>query len=60
MCHVMKNLYYVICEQESHPRSLISAFVVRCLDIITLKVSTSEIARLLMASVAKHAGSSPI
>ena len=37
MVHIMKKPAFVVCEQKSadqpaHPRSLISAFVVRCLD----------------------------
>ena len=33
-------------DQPTHPRSLISAFVVRCLDSITPLVVTFEISRL--------------
>ena len=37
MGHIMRKPVFVICEQQrvdhpAHPRSLISAFVVRCLD----------------------------
>ena len=39
-----------------HTRSLISAFVVRCLDSIIPLVSISEISSLYLASVAKQAG----
>ena len=42
------------------PRSLISAFVVRCLDSITPLVSTSEISNLYLASVAEQAGLSDL
>ena len=44
--------------QEQHPRSLISAFVVRCLDSIIPQISISEISSLLvyLASVAEQAG----
>ena len=33
-------------DQPTHPRSLISAFVVRCLDSIICLDSTAEISRL--------------
>ena len=38
-------------DQPAHPRSLISAFVVRCLDIIPL-LAKSKISSLYLASVA--------
>ena len=41
-------------DQPAHPRSLISAFAVRFLDSIIPSVSTSEISRLLLASVAEQ------
>ena len=40
----------------AHPRSLISAVVVRCLDSIIALDSTAEISTLLLASVAAQAG----
>ena len=43
-------------DQSAHPRSLISAFVVRSLDSIISLVSISEISRLYLASVAEQAG----
>ena len=43
-------------DHPAHPRSLISACVVRCLDSIILLVSTSEIPGLYLASVAAQAG----
>ena len=43
-------------DQPAHPRSLISTFVVRCLDSIISLVSISEIPRLQLASVAEQAG----
>ena len=43
-------------DQPAHPRSLISAFVVRCLDSIIPSVSISEISSLYLASVAAQAG----
>ena len=42
-------------DQLAHPRSLISAFVVRCLDSIIPLVSISEISSLYLASVAEQA-----
>ena len=43
-------------DQPAHPRSLISAFVVRCLDSIIPPVSISEISSLYLASVAAQVG----
>ena len=43
-------------DQPAHPRSLISAFVVRCLDSIIPLVSISKILSLYLASVAAQAG----
>ena len=45
-------------DQPVHPHSLISAFVVRCLDSITSLVSLCSISLLYLASVAEQAGSS--
>ena len=42
-------------DQPAHPRSLISAFVVRCLDSIISLDSIAEISRLWPASVAEQA-----
>ena len=42
--------------QPAHPRSLISTFVVRCLDSITSLVSISEISSLQLVSIAEQAG----
>ena len=42
-------------DQPAHPCSLISAFVVRCLDSIIPLVSISEISSLYLASVAAQA-----
>ena len=41
-------------DQPVHPRSLISAFVVRCLDSITTELAKAKISRL--ASVCSWAG----
>ena len=41
-------------DQPAHPRSLISVFVVRCRDSLTLIVAIPETSRLLQASVAKQ------
>ena len=43
-------------EQPVHSRSLISAFVVRCLDSIIPLVSISKISSHYLASVAAQAG----
>ena len=43
-------------DQPAHPRSLISAFVVRCLDNIISLDSIPEISRVELASVATQAG----
>ena len=43
-------------DQPAHPRSLISTFVVRCLDSIISLVSISKISSLQLASVAAQAG----
>ena len=60
-----ENLFYAYAnnkgaDQPAHPRSLISAFVVRFLDSIIPLVSLSEISRLSLASEAEQAGLSPI
>ena len=41
-------------DQPAHPRSLISAFVVRCLDSVMSLVSVTKISSLLLASVAEQ------
>ena len=43
-------------DQPAHLRSLISAFVVRCLEGIMSVDSIAEISRLQLASVAAQAG----
>ena len=43
-------------DQPAHPRSLISTFVVRCLDSIIPLVSISEISRLQLVAVAEQTG----
>ena len=43
-------------DQLAHPRSLISAFVVRCLDSIIPILATSRISRLYLVPVAEQAG----
>ena len=42
-------------DQPAHPRSLISAFVVRCLDSIMSLVSVTKMSSLILASVAAQA-----
>ena len=46
-------------DQPAHPRSLISAFVVRCLDSVMSLVSVTKISSLMLASVAEQTGLSP-
>ena len=43
-------------DQPAHPRSLISAFVVRCLGSVMSPVSVTKISSLMLASVAEQAG----
>ena len=43
-------------DQLAHPHSLISAFVVRCMDSIIHVLAIAEISRLWLLSVAKQAG----
>ena len=42
-------------DQPAHPRSLIGAFVVRCLDSVMSLVSVSKFSSLMLASVAEQA-----
>ena len=42
-------------DQPAHPRSLSSAFVVRCLDSVMSLVSVTEISSLMLASVPEKA-----
>ena len=42
-------------DKPAHPRSLISAFVVRCLDSVMSLVSVIKISSLMVASVAEKA-----
>ena len=42
-------------DQPEHPRSLISAFVVRCLFSVMSLVSVTRISSLMLASVAEQA-----
>ena len=46
-------------DQSAHPRSLISAFVVYCLDIVMSLVSVTKISSLMQASVSEQASLSP-
>ena len=58
----MRKPVYAICEQQRgtdqsvHSRSLISIFVVRCLDSIIPVVSISEISSIYLSSMAAQAG----
>ena len=52
MSHVMTKPVYTICEQKdadqpAHPRSLISVFIVNCLDSIIPVLAKSNISRLV-------------
>ena len=55
-----KPVKYAICEQQRRKSacasSLISIFIVCCLDSIIIIVAISDISRLLLASVAELAG----
>ena len=42
-------------DQPAHPRSLISAFVVRCLDNVMSLVSVTKISSLMLTPVAEQA-----
>ena len=42
-------------DQPVHPHSLISAFVVRCLDSVMSLVSVTKFSSLMLASVAEQA-----
>ena len=60
LSHVMRKPVYAICDQQRRrsylaSASLISAFVVHCLDSIIPLVSISKISSLCLASVAAHA-----
>ena len=43
-------------DQPAHPRSLISTFVIRCLDSVMSLVSVTKISNLMLASVGEQAG----
>ena len=43
-------------DQHAHPRSLISTFVVRCLDSMICILAISNNSRFLLVSVAEQAG----
>ena len=42
-------------DQPAHPRSLISAFVVRCLDSVMSLVSVTKISSIMLPSVGEQA-----
>ena len=46
-------------DQPAHLRSLISTFVVRCLDSVICIVAISNVSRFYLASVAEQAGLNP-
>ena len=43
-------------DQPAHPRSLISTFIVRCLDCMICILALSNVSRYWLASVAEQAG----
>ena len=43
-------------DQPAHPRSLISNFVVRCLDSMICILTISKVSRFWLASIAEQAG----
>ena len=43
-------------DQPAHPRGLVSAFVVRCLDSMICILAISKVSRFSLASVAEQAG----
>ena len=45
-----------VADQPAHPHSLISAFVVHCLDSVMSLVFVTKISSLMLASVAEQAG----
>ena len=63
--HLQENLFLPYAnnkgaDQPAHPRRLISAFIVRCLDSIIPLVSISEISSLYLVSVTAQTGLSLI
>ena len=54
--NLLCNMRTTKAQISAHPRSLISAFVVPCLDSIISVVSISEISNLCLANVAAEAG----
>ena len=54
MC-LMLNANNKGADQPAHPRSLISAFIVRCLDSVMSLVCVTKISSLKLASVAEQA-----
>ena len=62
LCH-MRTTKAQIClriRAAGHPRSLISAFVVRCLDSVMSLVSITKITSHMLASVAEQASLSDL
>ena len=52
------KMSYVMRKLPVHPRRLISAFIVRCVDSIIHILAKSKLSRLKLVSVAGQAGSS--
>ena len=57
LCHPYANNKGA--NQPAHPCSLISTFVVRCLDSMICILAISEVSRSYLASVAEQAGLNP-
>ena len=55
LCHMRTYANIKGADQPAHPRSLISAFVVRCLDSVMSLVSVIKISSIILASVAEQA-----
>ena len=52
LCHMRNNKGV---DQLTHPRSLISAFVARCLDSVMSLVFVTKMSSLMLASVSEQA-----
>ena len=55
MSHIMRKHVYALCDQQRHPRSLISVFVVRCLDSTIQVLAISKVSILWLSSEAEQA-----
>ena len=55
MC-LMQNVNNKGADQPVHPRSLLSTFVLRCLDSMICTTALSKVSRFYIVSVAEQAG----